>query len=342
MNWNDIWNNVSNYLLTSGLQILKAVIILVVGLFLVKLIMKIVRKIMAKTKLEKITQSLLCSVLKFGLNIVVIISTVQALGVDATSLIALISAAGLAISLSLQDSLSNLANGIILISTRPFKEGDYVQINGVEGTVQNVRMLTTCLATIDNKLVVIPNSNVVTNEIINYSARKERRVGFEFDIAYESDIELAKKIILDVMNSNGKILLDKTPFVSLKTLKESSLGIVANCWCDNEDYWSVYYYVMDNVYNEFKRHNISVPFNQLEVRLRNDDVIAPYRTESLPERIEKVREVEEKKNALTDFLFIPKKKKKSEKELQPKEIKENKEELKKAEEKLENKKEENK
>lgn len=339
MDWNAIWTNVSNYLLTSGLMILKAVLILVIGMLLVKLVMKAVRAIMAKTKLEKITQSFLCSVLKFVLNVVVIISAVQALGVDTTSLIALISAAGLAVSLSLQDSLSNLANGIILISTRPFKEGDYVQINGVEGTVQNIRMLTTCLATTDNKLVVIPNSNVVTNEIINYSARKDRRVGFEFDIAYESDIELAKKIILDVMHSNGNIILDKAPFVSLKTLKESSLGIVANCWCDNEDYWGVYYYVMDNVYNEFKKHNISVPYNQLEVRLRNDEVVAPYRKEALPERVEKVREEEDKKNLLTEFLFTPKKKKKDGKSSPVKELKEDKKELEKAEEKL-NKKDE--
>lgn len=334
MNWSEIWNNITHYLLTSGLAILKAVLILVIGLLLIKLVMKAIRSIMAKTKLEKITQSLLCSVLKFALTIIVIISAVQALGVDTTSLIALISAAGLAVSLSLQDSLSNLANGIILISTRPFKEGDYVSINGVEGTVQNVRMLTTCLATVDNKLVVIPNSNVVTNEVINYSARKIRRVSFDFDIAYESDIELAKKIILDVMNSNGKIILDKAPFVSLKTLKESSLGIAANCWCDNEDYWSVYYYVMDNVYNEFKRNNISVPYNQLEVRLRNDEVVAPYRTESLPERVEKIREEEVKKNSISDFLFIPKKKKPQKKESPNKEIKETKEEVEKAKEKI--------
>lgn len=334
MNWSNIWDSLTNTLLSSGLKILKAVLIAVIGVILVKLVMKAVRAILAKSKLEKITQSFLCSVLKFVLNIIVIISAVQALGVDTTSLIALISAAGLAISLSLQDSLSNLANGIILISTKPFKEGDYVQINGVEGTVQNIRMLTTCLATTDNKIVVIPNSTIVTNEIINYSARKERRVGFEFDIAYESDIEKAKEIILNVMKSNGNILLDKAPFVSLKTLKESSLGLIANCWCDTEDYWSVYYYVMDNVYNEFKRNNISVPFNQLEVRLRNDEVIAPFRTEQLPERVEKVREETSKKNSLTEFLFTPKRKKSNEKENKLTEIKEDKNDLKKAEDKI--------
>ena len=334
MNWSNIWDSLTSTLLSSGLKILKAVLIAVIGMILVKLVMKAVRAILAKSKLEKITQSFLCSVLKFVLNIIVIISAVQALGVDTTSLIALISAAGLAVSLSLQDSLSNLANGIILISTKPFKEGDYVQINGVEGTVQNIRMLTTCLATTDNKIVVIPNSTIVTNEIINYSARKERRVGFEFDIAYESDIEKAKEIILNVMKSNGNILLDKAPFVSLKTLKESSLGLIANCWCDTEDYWSVYYYVMDNVYNEFKRNNISVPFNQLEVRLRNDEVIAPFRTEQLPERVEKVREEASKKNSLTEFLFTPKRKKSNEKENKLTEIKEDKNDIKKAEDKI--------
>ena len=315
MTWGKIKEAFTSFLADGGVKILKAVLIFIIGYLIIKLIMKICKSLFAKSKLEKITQSFLLSIMKFALNLILIITILQSLNIATTGLIALISAAGLAISLSLQNSLSNLANGIVIITTKPFKEGDYVNINGVEGTVRNIKMLTTAIVTTDNKLVVLPNSDIVTNDVINYNAFKTRKVIFNFDVDYASDLKQVKDIILNVMKSDGKVHLDPEPFVALKEMKESSLGVTANCWVDAEDYWSVYYYVMDNVFNEFKRNNISVPYNQMEVRLRTDEVVLPVNKEALPERVEKVREEDTEGDVFDNILHsVTKKIKKSRRE----------------------------
>ena len=237
MDWEKIKNAVTSFLSDGGLKILKALLVFIVGFILIKLVMKIVKSIFSKTSMEKITQSFLLSIIKFVLNLILIITVLQSLGIATTGLIALISAAGLAVSLALQNSLSNLANGVVIITTKPFREGDYVSINGVEGSVKNIKMLTTSIVTADNKMVVLPNSSIVTNEVVNYNALKTRKVTFAFDVDYASDINQVKQIILDVMTSNGKVRLEPAPFVALKTLKDSSLGFTASCWVDCEVYW---------------------------------------------------------------------------------------------------------
>ncbi len=302
MNWDKIKDAITTFLSDGGVTILKGLLVFIAGILLIKIVMKIVKAVLAKTHIEKITQSFLLSIIKFVLNLILIITVLQALGIATTGLIALISAAGLAVSLALQNSLSNLANGVVIITTKPFKEGDFVNINGIEGRVKYIRMLTTGIVTNDNRLVVMPNSEIVTNEVINYDIQKTRRVDFTFDVDYASDLDKVKQIILDVINSNGKVRLEKAPFVALKELRASSLGIAANCWVDAEDYWDVYYYVMEHVFNEFKRNNINVPYNQLEVRLRDDKVVMPVNTESLPVRVEKER-AEELDGDLVDNLF---------------------------------------
>ncbi len=309
--WEKIKNALSSFLADGGVKILKAILVFIIGYILIKIIMKILKLVFGKTKMEKITQSFLLSILKFVLNLILLITVLQSLGIATTGLIALISAAGLAVSLALQNSLSNLANGVVIITTKPFKEGDYVNIAGVEGTVKNIKMLTTSIVTVDNKLVTIPNSTIVTNEVINYNSFKTRKLIFNFGVDYASDTEKVKEILLNVMNSNGKVRLEPAPFVSLKDLNDSSINFVANCWVDAEDYWDVYYYVMDNVFNEFKRNNINIPYNQIEVRLRNDDVKMPVNKEALPLRVEKERK-ENTEGDFVDNLFnhiVPHKKK---------------------------------
>ena len=169
--------------------------------------------------------------------------------------------------------------------------------------------------TIDNKKVTIPNSAILNNPVTNAGANPTRRVDFAFEVAYESDVELVKKVILDVIHSNGKVILEPTaPFCRLKTLEASSIKFVANCWVDSEDYWDVYYYVIENVFNEFKRNNISIPYNQLEVRERKDDVVMPVIKETLQARVEKERKGKKKvdlENA--DLLAVFNKKKGKEK-----------------------------
>jgi len=191
--------------------------------------------------------------------------------------------------MALQNNIANVANGIVIVSSHLFKKGDYISCSGFEGSVLDINFLFTTLKTPDNKKVIIPNSTIVNSGIVNNGSNHLRRVDFTFSVAYESDLELVKKTVIDVMKSDGRVYLDPEPFCKLKVMNASSLDFFANCWCDAEDYWDVYYYVTENVYNEFKRNNISVPYNQLEVRERKDAVNPPVVGAALPERVEKVR-----------------------------------------------------
>jgi small-conductance mechanosensitive channel len=173
-----------------------------------------------------------------------------------------------------------------------FKKGDYITVDGKEGSIVDINFLFTTLMTPDNKKVTLPNSTIVNSSVVNAGANKTRRVDFTFSVAYETDVEKVKEIVISVMKSNGKVYDNEehTPFCRLKTLGSSSIDFFANCWVDKEDYWDVYYYIIENVYNEFKRNGISIPYNQLEVRSRTDTVVMPYNKQELPQRVEKQRD----------------------------------------------------
>lgn len=293
--------------LNKGVQVLWAILAIVLGLLIIKLALKIIHKTLSKSKMDKITVSFVLSILKFLAYIILILIVAQIVGIPVTGLVALLSTAGLAVGLALQDSLSNLANGIVIITTKPFHEGDYIKIGDVEGSVKNIRMLTTAIVTTDNKLIVLPNSKIVTSEIVNYNILGRRRVDFTFGVAYESDVKLVRDIIMNVIMSNGKVLLDPAPAVDLKTLNDSSIDFFARCWCDAEDYWDIYYYVTQNVFNEFNKAGISIPYNQVEVRLRDDQVTMPYNSAALPERVEKVRVAKDSGDLFDHILSVGKK-----------------------------------
>ena len=304
MTWSDIWNGVVDFFTTSGLTILKVLGLWILGYIVIKIIMLVCRKIFAKTKMEKVTQGFLLSAIKFILYTILLIMLLSQLGVEITGIVTALAAAGLAIGLALQSSLSNVASGIILLMNHPFKEGDYVSLNGTEGKIHSIKILTTSLLTTDNKLVVLPNSTVANNAIINFSNRKTRRVEFEFTVDEQSDPDLVNKIVLEVMKSNGKVFLSPESFCGLKTFNEGSLNFFAYCWCGVDDYTEVYYYVVDQIFNEFKRNSITVPVQQLEVRLTDKDSQLTYRKKPLPERVEVKRENDKEGD---DFLSFFKK-----------------------------------
>ena len=295
MDWKAIWNSIVTFFKTNAWNILWFFVILVVGLILIKIIMNLVKKVFSKTKIEKMAQQFICTVLKFVLYLALILILLAQVGVEITGILTACSAVILAIGMALQNSISNVANGIIIISNKMFKKGDYIITGSVEGKVEDINFLFTTLLTNDNKKITLPNSNILNGEVTNLGACPTRRVDFLFSVAYETDVELVKKIVTDVMKSDGRVFLDPAPFCRLKILGASSIDFAANCWCDNEDYWDVYYYVIENVYNEFKRNNVSIPYNQLEIRERKDEVKMPVTEAPLPERVEKVRAVEEDK-----------------------------------------------
>lgn len=295
MDWKAIWNSIVTFFKTNAWNILWFFVILVVGLILIKIVMNLVKKVFSKTKIEKMAQQFICTVLKFVLYLALVLILLAQVGVEITGILTACSAVILAIGMALQNSISNVANGIIIISNKMFKKGDYIITGSVEGKVEDINFLFTTLLTNDNKKITLPNSNILNGEVTNLGACPTRRVDFLFSVAYETDVELVKKIVTDVMKSDGRVFLDPAPFCRLKILGASSIDFAANCWCDNEDYWDVYYYVIENVYNEFKRNNVSIPYNQLEIRERKDEVKMPVTKAPLPERVEKVRPVEKDK-----------------------------------------------
>lgn len=298
MDFNAIWNTIKDFFTNNAWGIAKFLLFLVFGFFVCKILIKLIRKILSKTKLEGITQKFLMSVIRIVIWLIYVMTLLNMLGVDLTGVIAAFAAAAVAIGLALESSLSNLASGIILVTSHIIKQGDYILVSGVEGTVINIGLLETTILTTDNKTIHIPNLSISNSSLINYSTQPTRRVDFTFGVDYATDVNLVKKVVVDVMKSNGKVLLNPEPTCRLKTLNESSIDLFATCWCDSEDYWDVYYYVTDKVFDEFKKNDISIPFKQVEVRLRNDEVVMPTYKEGLPERTEKVR----KENFEGDFI----------------------------------------
>lgn len=320
MNWEQIWNSIVNFFSNNIWNIVSFVLVFAFGLLAVKILINIVRRLFAKTRLEKITQNFLMAFIKLALYLIWVLTLLGMLGVQITGIITALSALLLAVGMALESNIANLANGIVIITSHLFNKGDYISVAGVEGSVVDINFLFTTIYTTDNKKITLPNSSIVNGSLVNYGANKTRRVDFTFSVAYESDVELVKKIVLDVMQSDGRVLLEpNAPFCRLKKLNDSSIDFFANCWCDSEDYWPVYYYVIENVYNEFKRNNISIPYNQLEIRTRTDNVVMPVIGEKLPERVEKERVQEKQKfNLETDDLahLLHRKPKKNKKEKQ--------------------------
>ena len=302
-----IWNDIVTYFTSNYWNIILFFAVLIVGFALIKIIMFVVKKTLSRSKMEQIAQSLLLNVLKYVLFLVFILALLSIIGVQISGIITALSAVLLAVGMALKDNIANFANGIIIVSSHMFNKGDFVEVNGTQGTVQDINLLFTTLSTTDNRKVIMPNSSIVTNTLINFGVNGTRRVDFTFSVAYESDVEKVKEIVLGVMQSYNKIKLDPTPFCRLKVLNASSLDFFANCWCASADYWDVYYYVTENVFNELKRAGVSVPFTQTEVRLRTDDVTMPVIGNGLPEREKELSETKKKNDEFPFHLpSVPK------------------------------------
>ena len=319
MDWQKIWNTIVNFFEGNIWTIVTFFLVLFFGLIVVKIFINIMNRIFNKTKMEKIAQQFIMGAIKVVLYLVLVLTLLSIIGVQISGIVTALSALILAVGVSLQGIMANMANGIILVASHMFKKGDFITVNGESGSVVDINFFFTTLKTADNRKVTIPNSDIVNGTVVNAGAHPTRRVDFTFSVAYESDVELVKKIVLDVISSNGKVYIEegKQPFCRLKTLGASSIDFFANCWVDAADYWDVYYYVVENVYNEFKRNDISIPYNQLEIRNRTDKVVMPYNKDKLPARVEKERHEEKKFDLetanLSDILHIKKGKKKTKK-----------------------------
>ena len=289
MDWQKIWNTIVNFFQNNSWNILIFMAVLCFGIVAVKLFLNILRRMLKRTRIEPIAIGFIMAIVKFLLYLVLVFVLLDILGIGISWLVTAFSAAFLAIGLALQSNIANMANGIIIVSSGMFKKGDYIEVDGVEGSIARINFLYVTIITSDNKRITLPNSKIINEVVINYDSNNTRRVNFEFEVAYENDVEKVKKIVLDCMNSNGKVRLDPAPFCRLKTLGEHNLLFVGRCWCDREDYWSVYYDITETVFNEFKRCGINIAYNQLEIRQRTDNPANPVCGEGLPVRVEKKR-----------------------------------------------------
>lgn len=289
MDFNEIWETVKNYFAENYTAYIKFFAALLIGIIVIKILLKILSRIFTKAGTEPVAKKFLLAIFKFVFWLTLILILLSLVGVEITGMLTAVSAVLLAIGLALESNIANLANGIVIVSSHMLKKGDFISVNGVDGSVTEINFLFTTLNTVDNKKVTIPNSTIVNSAVINAGANPKRRVDITFSVAYESDTELVKSTVLSVMKSNGKVYLDPEPFCKLKTISQNSLDFFSNCWCDAEDYWDVYYYLMENVYNEFKKNGIKIPHPQVEVREKKEDTIAPFNPDPLPARKEKPR-----------------------------------------------------
>lgn len=262
---------VNTYLVPWSVNIGLAIFIFIIGYIVAGFLVRIARKVLSNANVDSILVNFVCSIIGWILFLIVSIMALNRLGVNTTSLIALIGAAGLAISLSLQDSLKNFAAGVMLITFRPFKEGDYVEAGGTSGSVQDIEIFSTTFNTPDNRHVVVPNGTIYSGVITNYSAKDTRRIDLTFGIGYEDDMKKAKEIIERIIGSDSRILNIPEPLVAVGELADSSVNIVVRPWVNTGDYWPVLYDLTEKVKTEFDENGISIPFPQMDVHFDREE-----------------------------------------------------------------------
>ena len=251
------------------LQLLLAIVIWIVGSYLIKTFKKVIIKSMEKKGVDPSLKSFLGSLITAVLYVMLVIITISTIGVQTSSLVAVLGAAGLAIGLALQGSLSNFAGGVLIIIFRPFNVGDFIEMGSMSGTVKEIQIFQTFLDTPDNKRVVIPNGQLSNNSLINYTRTPTRRIDMKFSVGYNSDIKLVRNLIEEIINKNGFVLKDHEILVRLETLADSSMIFVVKVWALNENYWYIYYNITENIKNNFDKNGIEIPYPKMDVNIKN-------------------------------------------------------------------------
>lgn len=267
---NQFWHKAqvffTDVLLANVPRIIIALVLLWVGFKLVNYLTKMVRKLMHARDMEKSLQDFLGSLIGIILKVLIIMSVMQMIGVAVTSFIAILGAAGLAIGMALQGTLQNFAGGVIILLLKPFKVGDYIEQGSNSGSVMSIQIFNTVLNTPDNKIVIVPNSQLATNSLINYTKSETRRVDVSIGISYGESIDKARKVMLNLASTYPVILQEPAPpVVHVTSLGESSVNLQMRMWVKTEDYWPLYFSLNQAVYDEFNKQGIEIPFNQLSV-----------------------------------------------------------------------------
>lgn len=265
---------ITQQLIDSGIQagghILKAVLVFIIGRFLIKTLNRFVGRLMDKREVDISIKTFVKSLVNILLTILLIVSVVGALGVETTSFAALLASAGVAVGMALSGNLQNFAGGLVVLLFKPYKVGDLVEAQNVTGTVKEIQIFHTILTTADNKVIYVPNGALSSGVVINYSDRKTRRVEWIFGVDYGEDYDKVEQVVRGILSAEKRILLDPAPFIALHALDASSVNVVIRVWVNSEDYWGVYFDVNQAVYKTFNEKGINFPFPQLTVHQAKD------------------------------------------------------------------------
>lgn len=267
----DWFANNSDMLLHYGIQVLLAIVIFFVGTRVAKMCEKLTHKAIAKKNIDKAVGSFVASIVYALVFAATILMALSQVGVETTSFVAILGAAGLAIGLALQGSLSNFASGVLIIILRPFKSGDYIDAAGQSGSVAKIEIFSTELKTPDNKVVIIPNSAIMGGAIVNYSREKTRRVDLTVGVSYDACLKQTREVLESVVKANDKILKDPDYTIAVAALADSSVNFVVRSWAKTEDYWDVYFSLQENIKNALDEAGIGIPYPQMDVHVQKQD-----------------------------------------------------------------------
>lgn len=252
--------------------LISAIVILFVGIWTINILSRMLRKFFQKKDYDETLESFLYEIINIGLKILLLILVITQLGVQTSSLVAILGAAGLAVGLALQGSLANFAGGVLILFFKPFKIGDFIEAQGVSGTVKEISIFTTKLNTFGNQLAIIPNGKLSNDNVINYSSESKRRDKIDIGVSYGSDIKKAKDVLLDIVNSQELVIKDPAPEIFVSELGDSAITLSLRYWTLNDDFWSIHFLTIEEAKKRLEANGISLPFPQREVHLYSKEV----------------------------------------------------------------------
>lgn len=250
-----------------GPKLILAIIVLIVGLRLIKIVQKLIKKAANKSNLDDGLRTFLTSLAGWFLKIILFIAVAEMVGVETTSLIAVLGAAGLAVGLALQGTLANFAGGVLILLFKPYRVGDLIESQGQLGVVKSIQIVNTIILSPENKTIILPNGAVMNNHITNYTTEGKIRVDMTVGISYSADMKRAKDVLLEMLEESDKVLKEPAPLVAVSELADSSVNLVVRPWCKPEDYWDVYFDTMENCKRVLDTHEVEIPFPQRDVHV---------------------------------------------------------------------------
>ena len=268
----EIINSITEIAADFGLRLFYAVLIIFVGRWVVKLLLKIIKSALEKTAVEETVRIFVANLLNTLLMVIIFIAAINQLGIETTSIIAMLGAAGLAIGLALQGSLANFAAGILIVMFRPYKVGDYIEAGSSGGTVLDIQIFSTVLKTPDNKVVVVPNGTIMDSSIINYTGQETRRVDIIASCGYDDDIDKVKDILKNILDQDERILEEPEPRIAVSELADNSINFIVRPWVKSSDVLGVKYSILEQIKKRFDAEGISIPYPQRDVHIYNHDI----------------------------------------------------------------------